>query len=263
MNIGKKIKELRKQKNVTQEQLAQHFNISAQAISKWENNIALPDITLIPDIASYFGVHTDDIFEFSLKQEQEDICRICDEAFEYRKSNPESSRKILEKGLSKYPGNDVLMSNLLYSVDYKASPDETIRIANAVMDKTVDVEIRYDALRFLAYAYSAKGDEISAAAAINQIPELYFTKLSEAALVLKGKNGYEAAEKQKWISFETMLQMLQKTAEYYKSLGENEKSAKDLKCALDFIKCMGYESKISNFKNYAELFEKELKQLYA
>ena len=48
MNIGNKIKELRKQRGVTQEQLADSIGVSFQAVSKWENNIALPDITLVP-----------------------------------------------------------------------------------------------------------------------------------------------------------------------------------------------------------------------
>lgn len=55
MNIGNKIRELRKQRGITQEQLAESIGISFQAVSKWENNIALPDITLVPVLASYFG----------------------------------------------------------------------------------------------------------------------------------------------------------------------------------------------------------------
>ncbi len=46
MNIGNKIKMLRKQRGITQEQLADSIGISFQAVSKWENGIALPDITL-------------------------------------------------------------------------------------------------------------------------------------------------------------------------------------------------------------------------
>ena len=58
LKIGNKIKTLRKQRGITQEQLAESPGISFQAISKWENNIALPDITLAPALANYFGVTT-------------------------------------------------------------------------------------------------------------------------------------------------------------------------------------------------------------
>ena len=46
---------LRKKKGITQEDLAQHLGISFQAVSKWENGGAYPDITLLPEIASFFG----------------------------------------------------------------------------------------------------------------------------------------------------------------------------------------------------------------
>ncbi len=65
MNFGKKIKELRLQKTVTQEQFAAYLNISPQAVSKWENNLTLPDIQLLPDISVYFGVTIDELFEMT------------------------------------------------------------------------------------------------------------------------------------------------------------------------------------------------------
>lgn len=69
-----------------------------------------------------------------------------------------------------------MLSNLLYVLNYFEDPDETIAVAGKLIDKTAESEIKYDALRFLAYAYKAKGDLKSTAAAINQIPEIYFTK---------------------------------------------------------------------------------------
>lgn len=65
MNLGKKIKSLRLKKAVTQEQLANYLNISAQSVSKWENEISLPDLTLLPDISVYFGVTIDELFDIT------------------------------------------------------------------------------------------------------------------------------------------------------------------------------------------------------
>ena len=56
LSIGNKIKALRKEHGITQEQLADSIGISFQAVSKWENNIALPDITLVPILAGYFNI---------------------------------------------------------------------------------------------------------------------------------------------------------------------------------------------------------------
>ena len=195
MNIGNKIRELRKQRGITQEQLAESIGISFQAVSKWENNIALPDITLAPVLASYFGVSMDELFDFNLKEIEYAVKNITDEAYKFRENDPAESKRILEEGLKKYPENDILLNNLLYVMNYSEKPDETISVASKLIEKTDQSDVKYDALRFLAYAYKAKGDFESAEAAIEQIPEIYFTKLTEKAYLLSGKAKFEAAEK--------------------------------------------------------------------
>lgn len=62
MNIGNNIKLLRQQRNLTQEQIAEKLGVSYQAVSKWENNANTPDIALLPEIASIFGVSIDALF---------------------------------------------------------------------------------------------------------------------------------------------------------------------------------------------------------
>lgn len=62
ITISKNISTLRKQKGITQEQLALALNISPQAISKWETNTSQPDTQTIPLIAEYFGVSIDYLF---------------------------------------------------------------------------------------------------------------------------------------------------------------------------------------------------------
>jgi len=257
MNIGNKIRELRKLRGITQEQLAESIGISFQAVSKWENNIAFPDITLAPVLASYFGVSMDELFDFNLKEIECAVENITDEAYKYRESNPSESRRILEEGLKKYPENDILLNNLLYVLNYSEKPDETISVASKLIEKTDQSDVKYDALRFLAYAYKAKGDFESAEAAIEQIPEIYFTKLTEKAYLLSGKAKFEAAEKQKWISFENLLQMMWKLAEYYEENKEIEKAIKETEKALNLISII----KKAEFDTYIEFFNKQIKRL--
>lgn len=256
MNIGNKIRELRKQRGLTQEQLAESIGISFQAVSKWENNIALPDITLAPALASYFGVSMDELFDFNLKQIECEVEHITDEAYKYRESNPAESRRILQEGLKKYPENDILLNNLLYVLNYSEKPDETISIAGKLIEKTARSDVKYDAFRFLAYAYKAKGDYESAEAAIEQIPEIYFTKLTEKAYLLSGTAKFEAAEKQKWISFENLLQMMWKLAEYYEETGEIEKAVEETEKALKLISVI----ENTNFDNYIKYFNEQLER---
>ena len=61
MNLGKTILELRRKKNVTQEELAAELGVTAAAVSKWENSYTLPDILMLCALADYFCVTTDEL----------------------------------------------------------------------------------------------------------------------------------------------------------------------------------------------------------
>ena len=93
--------------------MADAIGISFQAVSKWENNITLPDITLVPALASYFGVTIDELFDFNLKGINEAVKKICDKAYKYRETDAAKGREIIEEGLKRYPDNDILLTNLL------------------------------------------------------------------------------------------------------------------------------------------------------
>ena len=103
IKIGEKIKFLRKQKNISQEVLANYLGVSFQAVSKWENGSTMPDVTLIPAIASFFSVTTDEIFDFNLMEMEKQVDAICDEALECRLSDSEKAERILREGLRKFP----------------------------------------------------------------------------------------------------------------------------------------------------------------
>ena len=59
--INLRIAELRKRRNITQQELADMLGISFQTVSKWENSNGMPDITLLPMIAEYFNVTVDQL----------------------------------------------------------------------------------------------------------------------------------------------------------------------------------------------------------
>ncbi|EJT6495863.1 helix-turn-helix transcriptional regulator [Clostridium perfringens] len=69
MGFNNKLKELRKEKNISQEQLAKELNISRQAISKWESGKAYPDIDNLILLRKIFGVSLDEL----IMEEEEKI----------------------------------------------------------------------------------------------------------------------------------------------------------------------------------------------
>lgn len=73
MDIGNKIKQLRQKANLTQEQLGDSLGISAQSVSKWENSITMPDISLLPLLSSELGVTIDELFDLTTEQKLQRI----------------------------------------------------------------------------------------------------------------------------------------------------------------------------------------------
>ena len=67
--IGRQIAKLRKENNITQEELAKNLDVSAQAVSKWENGGA-PDVEMMPRIADYFDVSIDYLFDRKMVKEE-------------------------------------------------------------------------------------------------------------------------------------------------------------------------------------------------
>ena len=72
--IGKRISEYRKRKNLKQDELAEMLGVSAQAVSKWENDLSCPDISLLPALSDNLGISIDEII--TGKRYYPDACNI-------------------------------------------------------------------------------------------------------------------------------------------------------------------------------------------
>lgn len=99
MNFGKKLKDLRLQKAVTQEQFAAYLNLSPQAVSKWENNLTLPDIQLLPEISVYFGVTIDELFDLTDQKHLQRIENMLDTKHTIDKADFEYAQSFLQNKL--------------------------------------------------------------------------------------------------------------------------------------------------------------------
>ena len=117
LNIGENIKKLRTEKQVTQEQLAEHLAISYQAVSKWENNITTPDIFLLPAIAEYFEVPIDELFKINMRGYKNKAARLF-ALYDYRGHTQENFNKADEEykkliSENKMDGEDMRLYGLL------------------------------------------------------------------------------------------------------------------------------------------------------
>jgi len=73
LNISKCIIKKRKEKGITQEQLAEYIGVSKASVSKWESGQSYPDILLLPELATYFNISVDELLGYSPQLTREDI----------------------------------------------------------------------------------------------------------------------------------------------------------------------------------------------
>ncbi len=106
MDIGKKIKTLRKKAGMTQEQLAAGLNISFQSVSKWETGLTLPDLTMIPGLTRLLGVTADELL--GLRGEESDERRdYFDSCYSESMNRPydEKDLGIASQAVTEFPGD--------------------------------------------------------------------------------------------------------------------------------------------------------------
>lgn len=80
MRIGEVIRTYRKNRNMTQEEMARRLGVTAPAVNKWENNVSLPDITLLAPIARVLETTPDTLLSFREELTQEEVNVIVQEA---------------------------------------------------------------------------------------------------------------------------------------------------------------------------------------
>lgn len=117
MSIGTTIKKLRRERNMTQEKLAEYLGITANAVSQWECDRTAPDISQLPMLARVLQVTTDRLLGVDFSRDKEEIERIGRESFDfYRVGQREKAIEIVRNGLKQYPQSFRLMARLAESL---------------------------------------------------------------------------------------------------------------------------------------------------
>lgn len=169
-------KELRKSQELTQEQIAEMFGVSSQAISKWECGTSYPDIELLPIIANMFKVSTDYLLGVDVAKQENAIAELIAES-ETLCSNDRYHEAVtlLRNALIQYPSNCEIMYRLAWSLrgTIRENPEqetEAINIYRRILNISRDRELVCKVTRDLAYCYYTLGDLQTAQAYINRLP---------------------------------------------------------------------------------------------
>ena len=95
IKIGKFIAEKRKEKNMTQSELAEKLSITDRAISKWENGNCMPDVGTIPDLCSILSISINDLFSGEVVDMKENEKKLEENLLEVAKLKEEKDRQLL------------------------------------------------------------------------------------------------------------------------------------------------------------------------
>ena len=197
LNISGAIRRLRQERNVTQEELANAVGVTAQAVSKWERNEGYPDITLLPEIAGFFGVDLDAVCGLDEQRDQSAICRIRSETM-YAQSYDEGVR-IAREGLAKYPHSYRMKENLAFALrgcPGRGTPPkevlaEIIRLYEEIIAHCPERDLVYSVLAEVWEVYECAGEHEKAVEAARRLPGFYETSDRVLTFLLRGKERVE------------------------------------------------------------------------
>lgn len=148
IKLNENIKKYRQQKGMTQSQLASVFNVSEQAVSRWENGNTYPDISLLPAIADYFGITIDELMGMESYKDERETAKIIEKVKENeRKGLIKENVALLLEAAQKYPTNYVILHFLVSQLTFedceeeaqtKANCEKAIEISNRILSGCTD-----------------------------------------------------------------------------------------------------------------------------
>ena len=204
MDFGTIIKKLRHDNDMTQEKLAEYLNISPQAVSRWETETAMPDVSLLPVLANLFNVTTDYLLGVDIANKEKEINEIYEKAKNaenYKNGNRETAA-ILREGLVKYPNSWILKFNLMEFLfggnngaekeDEFASLREAAAIGKDILNNCTDDHFRFNAMQVLCYIYPQIDMKDKAKAIAEKLPDMFVTKDELQLNLIDGSERIEA-----------------------------------------------------------------------
>ncbi len=224
LDLGQKIRELRRRDGRTQEALAEAIGVTSQAVSRWEANGGYPDMEMIPSIANYFGISIDELFGYNNERSK----RIDKLATKIDQMNFQNNGKdvnidecisLARNALIEFPGNEKIMlclASVLYNAGYVRYGEyhlsdadgydvldvekhrtysewkEAISLYEKLLKTMENGEPRHRVIRELTQLYLNTGEHTRALEVIESAPNIYGSREFLKAKAVDGKKRAEA-----------------------------------------------------------------------
>ncbi len=202
MHIANIIRQNRRAKDMTQENLAEILGVSVSAVSLWESGKTMPDIALLPALCSVLSVSADTLLGIDLDRKDEEIAEILEESNKVgSRGYMEESIAILEEGLKRYPDSWVLIYGLMsqYELGYYADHDHTdyrekaIELGERILAGCTEASTRSGAIQTLCFLYR-ETDPDRVDKLLENTESLYTSQDVIAATALKGDKQIDAQQ---------------------------------------------------------------------
>ncbi len=224
LDLGQKIRELRRRDGRTQEALAEAIGVTSQAVSRWEANGGYPDMEMIPSIANYFGISIDELFGYNnerSKRIDELATKIDQMNFQNNGEdvNIDECISLARNALIEFPGNEKIMlclASVLYNAGYVRYGEyhlsdadgydvldvekhrtysewkEAISLYEKLLKTMENGEPRHRVIRELTQLYLNTGEHTRALEVIESAPNIYGSREFLKAKAVDGKKRAEA-----------------------------------------------------------------------
>lgn len=186
LQIGQVIKHLRKEREITQEELAEILGVSCQSVSRWELGVCYPDMELLPVIADYFQITVDKLIGVKKSMEEtkvQQLLTLFQEALSI--GDVDACITIAREGVSEYPNNYTLLNKLMYALflstdetgnipDWKENmqkyDSEIIALGERIRKYCPHQNIRLEATARLGFHHCEMGRQLQGRAILETLP---------------------------------------------------------------------------------------------
>lgn len=252
MELGKKIYELRKKNNITQEQLARAVGVSTPAVCKWETGVSMPDIGLLAPIARKLNTNIDDLLSFQETLSENEIKDITNRVKEAaREKGLDAGMELGYEFLRRFPNVEALklqVAMLPVMMAHTAGEeywqeedkfqrlmDETTGMLEELTNSNVDT-VRMTAIITIAVRYMEQKRFDEAEVMLKRIPDQTFDTrhLYPSLYQMKGEDEkvFQSAQANMLQDIQHLLTDIQVQHTQYLKQQEYDKA---LKCARDYL----------------------------
>ena len=204
IKIGKKIRLLRKNNDVTQDKLAAYLGVTPQAVSRWESEICYPDIETLPQIADFFGVGMDELLCYDSVQKESKIKEyLAGAEVLIENEKLEECLALLREAYAEIPSSfeiQLELAKILSAISAEGKPRksdlmEAVSLCNHILEYCTEDELRDETKKTLCDIYSHQlGNDKMALDIAEKLHGMSYSKEIVKATMLTGDIAFRQAQ---------------------------------------------------------------------